>query len=210
MAWPRAFPSRQESSGASACGNMQEAARLNPDTWGLLSKSIGVGEVELLWGSIQRNHSYCGKLTQKADSNLLTYSSVQQTFTDATACKTLGHQTGSSLPELQSGRGERDRYGRWIKISHSHPLSPTPFSATWHQKVMTEKHGFTSCFEIPYPLYLFLIQLCGVNIIISTWYRNNKTGDKTGVNIYWALIVHQALNYFTQVVFFDPHILSGS
>lgn len=120
-----------------------------------------------------------------------------------TACKTLGHQTGSSLPELQSGRGERDRYGRcagrytWIKISHSHPLSPTPFSATWHQKVMTEKHGFTSCFEIPYPLYLFLIQLCGVNIIISTWYRNNKTGDKTGVNIYWALIVHQALNYFS-------------
>ena len=109
-----------------------------------------------------------------------------------TVCKTLGHQTGSALTELQSSRGERDKYGRcagrytWIKISHSHPLYPTPFSATWHRKVMTEKHGFTSCFESPYPLYLFLIQLCGVNIIISTWYRNSKTGDKTGMNIYWA------------------------
>ena len=82
MAWPRAFPSHQESSGVGARGNMQEAAQLNPDPRGLLRPLV-----MRMWSFseevIQRNHSYYGKLTQKADSNLFTYSSVQQTFTDA-------------------------------------------------------------------------------------------------------------------------------
>ena len=207
-----------------------------------------------------------------------------------TVCKTLGHQTGSALTELQSSRGERDKYGRcagrytWIKILRSHPLYPTPFSATWHWKVMTEKHGFTSCFEIPYPLYLFLIQLCGstssyplgtgtVRLVTklawiftehhgqtslvgcSPWGQEESDtterlhfhfslsciGEGNGNPLqcsclesprdggaWWAAvygvaqsrtrlkrlssssIVHQAFYYFTQIVFFDLHILLGS
>lgn len=78
-AWPRVFPSYQGSSGVVAGGNMQKAAQLDPDIWGPLSPMVmerwskDPGEV------IQRNHSSYGKLIQKADSNLFTYSSVQQT-----------------------------------------------------------------------------------------------------------------------------------
>lgn len=48
------------------------------------------------------------------------------------------------------------------------------------------QHGFTftSCFEVPHPLYLFLVQPCEVSIITPTWYRNNENGDKIAVNVY--------------------------